>query len=163
MTRVLLIGGATSALIGASTYFGMGRGWGAPIAVTGVGILALAFGVLAFDVSGPTRWTGMMVALAGVVLVVALTVASLRSESGGTAGGPLVTAIFVIFATSISVFGIVGLISGSIPRIAALILAVGAPLLTAGVWRERLGDLGFVATVSGLVVLGLMSPEGIGA
>ncbi|HZD24088.1 MAG TPA: hypothetical protein VE569_11915 [Acidimicrobiia bacterium] len=158
MTRPLLIGGAVAVLVGPSAYFGMGQTWGAPVAVTGVGSAAIGFGLLASDTVGPTRWAGSAAAVSGLVLVVILIGTSISGEPAVS----LVNTAFVSFMTSLALFGIVGLVSGTIPAIAATSLAVGAPLLAAGVWNERLGDIGFLATFSGLMVLGVALREGIG-
>lgn len=155
MTRLLLIGGALGCLVGASTYFGMGKTWGAPIAVTGVGVLSLGLALLSLDSSGVTRWAGMAAAASGLALVVVLV---MTPDGAGT----VVTGVFALFTLTLTVFAITGLISGQIPAIAAAALALGAPLLTGGVWKERLGDIGFLTTVFAALLLGVMLQERTG-
>lgn len=155
MTRWLMIGGALGSLIGASTYFGMGKAWGAPIAVTGVGVLSLGFALLSLDMSGAIRWTGLAVGGSGLSLVSALLIT--RNDSGA-----LIAGVFGLFTLTITVFGITGLVTGTIPPVAAGILAIGAPLLGAGMWKEPLGDIGFLTTVSAAVLLGVMFQERTG-
>ena len=67
--------------------------------------------------------------------------------------GYLIARLFILFAASMTLFAATGLVSDSIPVLAATALIVGAPLLAAGVWQERLGDLGFPLTIAGLLLV----------
>lgn len=157
MERLLLVTGAVTTMVGTSAYFGLGQAWGGPVATVGVGVVAVGVGLLSIDMTGLTRWTGWAVTVSGFALVTAITASALGIESLGQSWEPILTGIFVLFMTTVTLFGIVGLISGSIPLVAAILLVVGASLLAAGAWQERLGDIGFLVATAGLVLLGANS------
>lgn len=157
MARLLLVAGAGTTMVGTSAYFGLARAWGGPVATVGVGVVAVGLGVLSIDMTGLTRWTGWAVTVSGFGLAAAITTSALGIESLGRSWEPILTGVFVLFMTTVTLFGIVGLISGRIPLVAAILLVVGAPLLAAGAWQERLGDIGFLVATAGLVVLGANS------
>lgn len=156
MTRYLIIGGALAMLVGASSYYGAGLTWGAPLALTGLTVLAVGFGLLALSSSGAMRWLGLAVMGSCLALTGAVLTRTLGSEASLT-DGSLVPGLFILFAASLTLFGVAGLVSGSISGLTATALIVGPPLLGAGVWQERLGDIGFPLTILGLVLLGAMT------
>jgi len=160
MTRYLIIGGALAMLAGASSYYGLGRTWGAPLALTGLTVLAVGFGLLSLDSSGAIRWTSLGVMSSGLALVAGVLTRTLGSDLPLSEGN-LIAGLFILFAASMTLFGATGLVSDSIPVLAATALIVGAPLLAAGVWQERLGDLGFPLTIAGLLLVAaqLANPE----
>lgn len=154
MTRLLLVAGAVTTMVGSSAYFGLGRTWGGPVATAGVGIVAVGLGLLSLDTMGATRWIGWAAAVSGLALAVAITASAIGTRSLGRSWESILTGVFVVFMTAVTLFGIAGLVSRNIPLAPATLLVVGAPLLAAGAWQERLGDIGFLVATAGLVVLG---------
>lgn len=154
MIRYLVFGGALGAVVGASGYYGFGGAWGAPVAVTGLASLAVGFGLLSAQVEEAFRWFALAIAVTGISLVVAV-VSQRFVVSTSNSQRTLVSGLFISFMASLALFALSALVSGSVPRMPAAALIVGAPLLAAGVWQERMGDIGFPITVVGLVLLGL--------
>lgn len=157
MTRVLLIGGALTAMIGSSAYFGMARSWGAPVALVGVASLAVGIGVRSYPREGTLRWVGLVVGVSAMSVVAALIASAAGVAAVGSRSGSLITALFVLFAGATALYGIVSLLSGADSSLAGIALTLGAPLLALGVGQERLGDVGFVLTTVGFILLGLGS------
>ena len=154
MTRYLVIGGALSAMIGASGYYGFGGAWGAPVAFTGLASLSVGFGLLFAQSEGASRWFALAIAVTGSSLVVVVVSQRLVAESS-TSESTLISGLFISFMASLALFGLSALVNGSAPGLVAATLIVGTPLLAVGVWQERMGDIGFPITVLGLVLLGL--------
>lgn len=157
MTRTLLIGGALTAMIGSSAYWGLARSWGAPVALLGLASLAVGMGVHSYAAEGVLRWVGLGVGVSAIGVVAALIASAAGLEAVGSPSGSLITGLFVLFAVATALFGIVSLVSGGGPGLAGIVLALGAPLLALGVVQERLGDVGFVLTTVGFILLGIGS------
>lgn len=157
MIRLLLVGGTVTAMVGTSAYFGLSQAWGGPLATASVSIVAAGLGLLSLDATGATKWTGIAAAVSGLTLAGAVAASAFEVGAAWPHWELLVTSSFLLFMATLALFGFVGLASGSLPLAAAIALAVGSPILAAGVWQEPFGDIGFLVTVAGLVLLGASS------
>lgn len=154
MSRALTIVGTLAGGIGASAYYGLGQSWGGPAAVAGITTLSAGVAGQTFGETGPVRWAGLAVAATGLTVATSVTASAFGLRGTGPVSGPVNTALFGLFGATTAAFGATALFTKTMPTGPALALLFGGPLLTAGSWKERLGDVGFILTIIGFLLLG---------
>jgi hypothetical protein len=151
--------GALLALLGASLGFGGGSVIGFAMLV--VALVLLGVGTAGRAVTEPSM-SGVLVALAMLVaacsigLAVIALATPVRSPLSDVAG-ILLRPVFVVLIVAVVAFAGAGLVSGQLPRVPSLGVALGACLLAAGLAeQERIADVGFWLSMAGWVVLGVL-------